>query len=56
MDTSDFDVLAGKTSIVKPGASVQYMLFSKSGFSKRMTARAESDKRITLVTLSDLIE
>ena len=55
IDASDYDILIEKSSIAKPGAAVRYMFFSKSGFSKRMTARAAKDELVTLVALSDLV-
>ena len=55
MDVSDLVILKEKSSLVRQGASIDYMLFSKSGFTDRLTALAEKEKNVTLHSLSDLL-
>jgi hypothetical protein len=55
MDAADLAQLKDKSSIAKKGAAVQYVLFSKSGFSKGLTAQAKKDETITLYMLSDIL-
>lgn len=56
MDTSEFNRLKGKSSVVKKGAAVEYALFSKSGFTKGLTEQAKGDKAIKLFSLSDIVK
>ena len=55
MDTSEFNDLKEKASVVKKGATVEYALFSKSGFTKGLNEQAEEDKTIKLFSLSDIV-
>lgn len=55
MDTSDLNNLKGKASVIKKGATVEYALFSKSGFTKGLREQAEEDKAIKLFSLFDII-
>jgi hypothetical protein len=55
MDVSDLRSLMEKSSFVKEGATVQYMLFSKSGFSAALTALAGKDDNVRLISLSDML-
>lgn len=54
-DYTDLVLLKEKSAVVKQGAAVHYMLFSKSGYSDTLVAEAEMDKSVTLYTLSDII-
>ena len=54
-DCADLDNLMKKSAIVKKDAVVKYALFSKSGFTQRLTARAKEDGSITLYSFSDII-
>ena len=55
MDISDLASLKEKSSFVKQGAVIYYMLFSKSGFTDRLVAQAEKEKNVTLHSLSELL-
>jgi len=54
-DFTDLVLLKEKSAIASPGTAVQYMLFSKSGFSDALVAEAEKDDNITLYSLSDIV-
>lgn len=54
-DTTDLDRLKEKSSVAKKGATVEYALFSKSAFTKRLTGQASEDRSIRLFSLSDII-
>jgi len=54
-DFTDLVLLKEKSSIVKQGAKVQYILFSKSGFSDALITEAGNDSNVTLYTLSDIV-
>jgi len=56
INTSDFEKLKEKSSIVKKGAMVEYVLFSKSGFSKGLTEFVKESEHIKLYTLVDIID
>ena len=56
MDAADLERLKGKSEIVKKGASVGYALFSKSGFTKELTAQAKEDENLRLFSLSDVVK
>jgi AAA+ ATPase superfamily predicted ATPase len=55
MDVADLDRLRAKASFVKQGAAVQYALFSKSGFTKGLTAQAQDDDTVRLFPLSEIV-
>ena len=55
MDASDLERLKAKSSFVKQGATVQYALFSKSDFTKSLTAQAQADASIRLFPLSEIV-
>ncbi|MDR1192917.1 MAG: AAA family ATPase [Peptococcaceae bacterium] len=55
MDVADLAHLKEKSSVAKKGAAIQYALFSKSGFSKGLTARASEDETIKLFSLADIV-
>ena len=55
MDTSEFNNLKEKVSVIKKGAAMEYALFSKSGFTKGLTEQAEEDETIKLFSLSDIV-
>jgi AAA+ ATPase superfamily predicted ATPase len=54
-DTADFNRLKEKSSIVKKGASVEYALFSKSNYTKKLVDQAK-DENIKLFLLSDIVK
>ena len=54
-DVSDFERLKEKSALVKGGADIIYMLFSKSGFTERLTERADKDENIQLFSLPDIM-
>ena len=54
-DTADLEHLKEKSSIAEKGATVEYVLFSKSGFTKGLTEQAREDESIKLFQLSDII-
>ena len=54
-DFVDLNLLKQKSTIVNQGAEVQYMLFSKSGYSEALIAEAVNDESITLYTLADIV-
>ncbi len=55
MDAANLVHLKEKSSVAKKGASIQYALFSKSGFTKGLAIQANEDKALTLFSLSDVI-
>lgn len=55
MDVADLAGLKEKSSVAKKGADIRYALFSKSGFSKGLAARASEDERLWLFSLSDIV-
>jgi AAA+ ATPase superfamily predicted ATPase len=55
MDISDLERLKAKSSFVKNGASVQYALFSKSGFTKGLVSRADKEGTVMLFALSEIL-
>ncbi|MCL2814997.1 MAG: ATP-binding protein [Oscillospiraceae bacterium] len=55
MDTSDLDRLKENSSVAQKGTAVEYALFSKSGFTKRLTELAQEDETVKLFSLSDII-
>lgn len=54
-DISDLDRLKEKSAVVKRGAEIQYALFSKSDFSKGLTAQAKENENIKLFSISDVV-
>ena len=54
-DAADLERLKEKSSIVKKGASVEYAMFSKAGFTRGLTEQAEESENIRLFSLSDII-
>ena len=54
-DVSDLDRLREKASFVKQGAVVQYALFSKSGFAKKLAEQAQGDTSVRLFPLSEIV-
>ena len=55
VDIADLEHLKEKSSIVKKGAAVEYALFSKSGFTEGMIARAKEDENVKLFSLPDIV-
>jgi hypothetical protein len=55
VDIADLDRLKEKSSFLKTGAVVQYALFSKSGFTRNLTAHAKTDATVRLFTLSEIV-
>jgi len=55
VDISDLERLKEKSSIVKVGADIKYVLFSKSGFTKGLVDKARIDENIQLFSLSDIV-
>ena len=55
MDIDDLDRLIEKSAICKTGETIQYMLFSKSGFSEKLISQAKEKKNISLVSLADVV-
>jgi AAA+ ATPase superfamily predicted ATPase len=55
MDIFDLDCLKEKALVAKKGATIEYALFSKSGFTKRLIALAKEDDSIKLFSLSDIL-
>jgi hypothetical protein len=53
MDVAELVKLQEKSSFVKSGAAVQYMLFSKSGFAKRLAEL--TDDSVQLYTLAEIL-
>ena len=54
-DFTDLILMKEKSAIVEQGAAINYMLFSKSGYSDALIAEAKKDESIMLYTLSDII-
>jgi len=54
-EVSDLNRLKEKSTVVKKGSAIWYMLFSKSGFSKELMAQAKKDERLKLFSLSDIV-
>ena len=55
MDAADLEQLKGKSEVAKKGATVQYALFSKSGFKTGLAAQAKGDETLKLISLSDIV-
>jgi AAA+ ATPase superfamily predicted ATPase len=55
MDVANLNHLKEKSSVAKKGAAIEYALFSKSGFTKGLTAQAKECKSIKLFSLSDVV-
>lgn len=53
-DTDDLNRLKEKVFFAKRGATVEFALFSKSGFTARLTAQAQKDESIKLFSISDI--
>jgi AAA+ ATPase superfamily predicted ATPase len=56
MEISDLDWLKEKSAVVKKGAAVRYALFSKSGFTKALAAKAKQDGNLMLFSLADILK
>jgi len=56
MGAPDLGRLIEKSSVAKRGATVRYALFSKSGFSERLSVQANEDANIMLFSLADIIQ
>ena len=55
IDISDLDHLKEKSVVAKKGAAIQYALFSKSGFTKRLISQAKVEDNLKLFSLSDIV-
>jgi hypothetical protein len=55
MDAQNLKQLKGKSGVAKKGATIQYALFSKSGFTKGLSEEANADESIRLFSLSDVV-
>lgn len=55
MDMDDLDKLIDKASITKKGSKVFYALFSKAGFTDKLSERAAADDNTMLFPLSDVV-
>jgi len=55
MDISDLRSLMEKASFIREGAMVQYMLFSKSGFTNALISLADENKNVQLFSLTDVL-
>jgi AAA+ ATPase superfamily predicted ATPase len=56
MDVANLEHLKEKSTVAKKGVAIEYALFSKSGFTKGLKRRAETDGNLTLYSLSDIVE
>ena len=54
-DVSDLNRLKEKSIVTAKDANITYALFSKSGFTKRLTELVKSDESVLLYTLSDIM-
>jgi len=55
MDVSNLDLLKEKSQIVKQNESIQYALFSKSGFTRNLIEYSKGDENVKLFSLSDIM-
>jgi len=55
VDISDLERLKDKSSVVKEDTDIKYALFSKSGFTKGLTDKAQVDESIMLFSLLDIM-
>ena len=54
-DMQDYKNLKEKSSLIKQEANIQYVLFSKSGFTDALISEAENDSYLSLFTITDIV-
>ena len=55
MDAADLERLSERSALAQKGATVQYAMFSKSGFTQELTKQAQEDESLKLYSLSDVV-
>jgi len=52
MNINDLEILKTKAELIEKSANIQYILFSKSGFSENLVSETAKDDRLTLLSLT----
>jgi hypothetical protein len=55
MDVADLNHLREKAAVAQKGATLQYALFSKAGFTKSLVETAKEDESVKLFSLAGIV-